>query len=143
MSPHADPYHHKRVWWKEATFYQIYPASFKDSNSDGWGDIPGILQKIDYIASLGVDVVWLSPHYDSPQIDMGYDISNYEDVYAPYGTVQDVQKLIDACHKNDMKIILDLVVNHTSDQHAWFKESRSSKTNPKRDWYFWQPAIYD
>jgi oligo-1,6-glucosidase len=143
MSPHADPYHHKRVWWKEATFYQIYPASFKDSNSDGWGDIPGILQKIDYIASLGVDVVWLSPHYDSPQIDMGYDISDYENVYAPYGTVKDVGNLIDACHKNDMKIILDLVVNHTSDQHVWFRESRSSKTNPKRDWYFWQPAQYD
>jgi oligo-1,6-glucosidase len=143
MSPHADPYHHKRVWWKEATFYQIYPASFRDSNSDGWGDIPGILQKIDYIASLGVDVVWLSPHYDSPQIDMGYDISDYENVYAPYGTVKDVENLINACHKNDMKIILDLVVNHTSDQHVWFKESRSSKTNPKRDWYFWQPAQYD
>jgi oligo-1,6-glucosidase len=143
MSPHADPYHHKRVWWKEATFYQIYPASFKDSNSDGWGDIPGILQKMDYIASLGVDVVWLSPHYDSPQIDMGYDISDYQNVYAPYGTVEDVEKLIDACHKNDMKIILDLVVNHTSDQHGWFKESKSSKTNPKRDWYFWQPARYD
>jgi oligo-1,6-glucosidase len=133
MSPHADPYHHKRVWWKEATFYQIYPASFRDSNSDGWGDIPGILQKIDYIASLGVDVVWLSPHYDSPQIDMGYDISDYENVYAPYGTVKDVENLINACHKSDM----------TSDQHVWFRESRSSKTNPKRDWYFWQPAQYD
>ncbi|KAH7338540.1 alpha-glucosidase-like protein maltase [Pyrenochaeta sp. MPI-SDFR-AT-0127] len=143
MSPHADPLHHKRVWWKEATFYQIYPASFKDSNGDGWGDIPGILQKIKYIASLGVDVVWLSPMFDSPQVDMGYDVSNYEDVYAPYGTVEDVEKLIEACHQNDMKIILDLVINHTSDQHAWFKESRSSKTNPKRDWYFWRPARYD
>jgi oligo-1,6-glucosidase len=143
MSPHADLHHHKRVWWKEATFYQIYPASFNDSNADGWGDIPGILQKIDYIASLGVDAVWLSPHYDSPQIDMGYDISDYENVYPPYGTVEDVENLIDACHKNDMKIILDLVVNHTSDLHAWFKESRSSKTNAKRDWYFWRPARYD
>ncbi|KAJ4994045.1 alpha amylase [Stagonosporopsis vannaccii] len=143
MSPHADPLYHKRVWWKEATFYQIYPASFKDSNGDGWGDIPGVLQKIQYIASLGVDVVWLSPMFDSPQVDMGYDVSNYEDVYAPYGTVQDVENLIAACHKYDMKLILDLVVNHTSDQHAWFKESRSSKNNPKRDWYFWQPARYD
>lgn len=143
MSPHADPLHHKRVWWKEATFYQIYPASFKDSNGDGWGDIPGILQKMNYIASLGVDVVWLSPMFDSPQIDMGYDVSNYEGVYAPYGTVEDVEKLIDACHKHHMKIILDLVINHTSDQHAWFKESRSSKDNPKRDWYFWQPPRYD
>lgn len=131
------------MWWKEATFYQIYPASFKDSNGDGWGDIPGILEKISYIASLGVDAVWLSPMFDSPQVDMGYDVSNYEAVYEPYGTVQDVEKLIEACHKLDMKLILDLVVNHTSDQHAWFKESRSSKDNPKRDWYFWKPARYD
>ncbi|KAF2244455.1 glycoside hydrolase family 13 protein [Trematosphaeria pertusa] len=143
MSPHADPLLHKRVWWKEAAFYQIYPASFKDSNGDGWGDIPGILEKIAYIASLGVDAVWLSPMFDSPQVDMGYDISNYEAVYPPYGTVEDVEKLIEACHANDMKLILDLVVNHTSDQHAWFKESRSSKDNPKRDWYFWRPARYD
>lgn len=143
MSPHANPLQHRRIWWKEATFYQVYPASFKDSNSDGWGDIPGILQKIKYIASLGVDVLWLSPMFDSPQVDMGYDISDYENVYAPYGTVRDVEDLIHACHDNDMKIILDLVVNHTSDQHAWFKESRSSKDNPKRDWYFWRPPRYD
>ncbi|KAH6224939.1 hypothetical protein HBI42_063540 [Parastagonospora nodorum] len=143
MSPHANSLQHRRVWWKEATFYQVYPASFKDSNSDGWGDIPGILQKIKYIASLGVDVLWLSPMFDSPQVDMGYDISDYEKVYAPYGTVKDVEELIQACHESDMKIILDLVVNHTSDQHAWFKESRSSKNNPKRDWYFWRPARYD
>ena len=143
MSPHADPLYHKRVWWKEATFYQIYPASFKDSNGDGWGDIPGVLQKIEYIASLGVDVVWLSPMFESPQVDMGYDVSDYEAVYGPYGTVKDVEDLIATCHKNNMKLILDLVVNHTSDQHAWFKESRSSKDNPKRDWYFWQSARYD
>jgi len=143
MSPHANPATHKRVWWKEATFYQVYPASFKDSNGDGWGDIPGIIEKVPYIASLGVDAVWLSPMFDSPQIDMGYDISNYEAVYPPYGTVEDVEKLIEACHGNDMKLILDLVVNHTSDQHSWFKESRSSKNNPKRDWYFWRPARYD
>lgn len=143
MSPHASNSEHKRVWWKEATFYQIYPASFKDSNSDGWGDIPGILEKIPYIASLGVDAVWLSPMFDSPQVDMGYDISNYEAVYPPYGTVEDVEKLIEACHKSDMKLILDLVVNHTSDQHAWFKESRSSKDHLKRDWYIWKPARYD
>ncbi|KAJ4355032.1 hypothetical protein N0V95_003303 [Ascochyta clinopodiicola] len=143
MSPHADPLYHQRVWWKEVTFYQIYPASFRDSNGDGWGDIPGVLEKIEYIATLGVDVVWLSPMFDSPQVDMGYDVSNYEDVYAPYGTVEDVEDLIASCHKHDMKLILDLVVNHTSDQHAWFKESRSSKDNSKRDWYFWQPARYD
>ena len=143
MSAQNDDPKHSRVWWKEETFYQIYPASFKDSNGDGWGDIPGILQKIDYIASLGVDVVWLSPMFDSPQVDMGYDVSDYEAVYAPYGTVGDVEKLVRACHDNHMKTILDLVVNHLSDQHAWFKESRSSKTNPKRDWYFWQPARYN
>ena len=140
MSSDADSSHHKRVWWKEATFYQIYPASFKDSNGDGWGDIPGILEKIEHIASLGVDVVWLSPMFDSPQVDMGYDVSDYEQVYQPYGTVEDVEKLIKACHENNMKIILDLVVNHTSNQHAWLKASRSSKVNPKRDWYIWQPA---
>lgn len=143
MSPHADPFLHKRVWWKEATFYQVYPASFKDSNGDGWGDIPGLLSKIPYIASLGVDVVWLSPMFESPQVDMGYDISDYEAVDPSYGTVEDVEALVKACHDNDMKLILDLVVNHSSDQHAWFKESRSSKDNPKRDWYFWRPARYD
>ncbi|KAF2007075.1 glycoside hydrolase family 13 protein [Amniculicola lignicola CBS 123094] len=143
MAPHADPFLHNRIWWKEATFYQIYPASFCDSNGDGWGDIPGILSKIAYIASLGVDVVWLSPMFESPQKDMGYDISDYETVYAPYGTVGDVEKLIKACHDHGMKLILDLVVNHTSDQHKWFQESRSSRDNPKRDWYFWRPARYD
>ncbi|KAF2712799.1 glycoside hydrolase family 13 protein [Pleomassaria siparia CBS 279.74] len=143
MSPHTDPLLHTPQWWKESTFYQIYPASFRDSNGDGWGDIPGILEKMPYIASLGVDVVWLSPMFDSPQIDMGYDISDYEAVYPPYGTVQDVEKLVGECHRNEMKLILDLVVNHTSDQHKWFQESRSSKENPKRDWYFWRPARYD
>lgn len=143
MSFPTDPPSHKRTWWKEATFYQIYPASFHDSNHDGWGDIPGLLQKMDYIASLGVDAVWLSPMFDSPQVDMGYDVSDYEAVYAPYGSVGDVEELIRACHERGMKIILDLVVNHTSDQHGWFKESRSSKDNPKRDWYFWRPARYD
>ncbi|KAI5270985.1 alpha-glucosidase [Aureobasidium subglaciale] len=130
-------------WWKEATVYQIYPASFNDSNDDGIGDIPGITQKLGYIQSLGVDVIWVCPMYDSPQIDMGYDISDYEAVYPPYGTVQDMEVLIKEVHSRGMKIILDLVVNHTSDQHAWFKESRSSKTNPKRDWYIWKPAKYD
>ncbi|KAF2111764.1 alpha-glucosidase-like protein maltase [Lophiotrema nucula] len=140
MSPHATNLYHKREWWKEATFYQIYPASFKDSNGDGLGDLPGILSKIPYLASLGVDVVWISPMFDSPQKDMGYDISNYEDVYAPYGTISDMEAIISSCHAHNLKIILDLVVNHTSDQHAWFKESRSSRSNPKRDWYFWEPA---
>ncbi|KAK3494334.1 alpha-glucosidase [Neurospora hispaniola] len=131
-----------RVWWKDGVVYQIYPASFKDSNGDGLGDIPGIISKLDYIQNLGVDIIWVSPMFESPQIDMGYDVSNYEEVYPPYGTVKDMENLIEACHKRGMRLVLDLVVNHTSDQHAWFKESRSSKDNPKRDWYIWKPPRY-
>ena len=132
-----------RRWWKDGVVYQIYPASYKDSNSDGLGDIPGIISKVDYLRDLGIDTVWLSPMYESPQIDMGYDISNFEAVHAPYGTVEDMEALIKSCHDRDMRLILDLVINHTSDKHAWFKESRSSKDNPKRDWYIWRPAKYD
>ncbi|ODV79557.1 glycoside hydrolase family 13 protein [Suhomyces tanzawaensis NRRL Y-17324] len=130
-------------WWKESTVYQIWPASYKDSKGDGVGDIPGIISTLDHIKSLGVDVIWLSPMYDSPQDDMGYDISDYENVYPKYGTVDDMQKLIDETHARGMKLILDLVINHTSTEHKWFKESKSSKTNPKRDWYIWKPARYD
>ncbi|KAH8433360.1 alpha-glucosidase [Aspergillus melleus] len=130
-------------WWKEATVYQVYPASFKDSNGDGWGDIPGVIEKLPYLHSLGVDVVWLSPMYDSPMHDMGYDVSDYEKVLPAYGTVEDVEKLVQACHERGMKLLLDLVINHTSDQHRWFQESRSSKDNEKRDWYFWRPPRYD
>ncbi|KAJ6442295.1 glycoside hydrolase family 13 protein [Purpureocillium lavendulum] len=132
----------EKQWWKQAVVYQIYPASFCDSNGDGVGDLPGITSKLDYIASLGVDVIWICPMYDSPQVDMGYDISNYEDVYRPYGTVQDMETLIKETHARGMRIMLDLVINHTSDQHAWFKESRASKDSPKRDWYIWRPAKY-
>jgi alpha-glucosidase len=132
----------EKLWWKQAVIYQIYPASFCDSNGDGIGDLPGITSKLDYIASLGVDVIWICPMYDSPQVDMGYDISNYEDVYRPYGTVQDMETLITETHARGMRIMLDLVINHTSDQHAWFKESRASKESPKRDWYIWRPAKY-
>ena len=120
--------------------YQIYPASYKDSNGDGWGDIQGIISKIGYLKNLGVDIVWLSPMYESPQFDMGYDISNYEGVHEPYGTVEDMETLIEACHSRGMRLILDLVINHTSHEHEWFKQSRSSKHNPKRDWYIWRPA---
>ena len=123
--------------------YQIYPASFKDSNGDGLGDIPGIVSKIPYIKSLGVNTIWLSPIFASPQHDMGYDISDYRSIHEPYGTVEDVQSLIDQLHSNDMRLLMDLVVNHTSDEHAWFKESRSSKDNAKRDWYFWRDPKYD
>lgn len=132
-----------KKWWKEAVVYQIYPASYCDSNGDGIGDLPGITSKLDYIASLGVNVIWVCPMYDSPQVDMGYDISNYEDVYRPYGTVADMEHLVAETHARGMKIMLDLVINHTSDQHAWFKASRSSKDDPKRDWYHWKPASYN
>ncbi|KAL7940155.1 putative maltase MLT3 [Trichoderma barbatum] len=132
-----------KPWWKSSVVYQIYPASFKDSNGDGVGDIPGIISKLDYIASLGVDVIWICPIYDSPQVDMGYDISNYEDVYAPYGTLEDVERLIQECHARGLRIIMDLVINHTSNLHPWFLESQSSRANAKRDWYIWRPARYD
>jgi oligo-1,6-glucosidase len=134
---------HEQKWWKEAVIYEIYPASFSDSNGDGIGDIPGIISKLDYLRALGINVLHLCPHYQSPQIDMGYDISNYENVHEPYGTVEDVETLINATHAREMKIIFDLVINHSSNLHRWFQESRSSKTNPKRDWYFWRPAKYD
>ncbi|CAG7920301.1 unnamed protein product [Penicillium olsonii] len=133
----------EKSWWKEAVVYQIYPASFLDTNGDGLGDIPGIISKVPYIKSLGVDTIWLSPIFASPQKDMGYDVADYRSIHAPYGTVEDVQTLIDQLHANKMRILMDLVVNHTSDQHAWFKESRSSKSNPKRDWYIWRDPKYD
>jgi oligo-1,6-glucosidase len=133
----------QRPWWKDGTVYQIYPASYKDSNGDGWGDIPGIISKIPYLKDLGVDIVWISPMYESPQFDMGYDISNYESVHPPYGTVEDMEVLIQECHRRGMRLILDLVVNHTSHEHQWFQESKSSRDNPKRDWYIWRPAKYD
>lgn len=132
-----------KPWWKDAIVYQIYPASFFDANGDGIGDIPGITQKLDYIQSLGVDTVWVCPMYDSPQVDMGYDVRDYTAVYEPYGSVQDVETLVADAHGRGMKVLLDLVINHTSDQHRWFKESRASKTNAKRDWYIWRPAQYD
>ncbi|KAF4841726.1 Alpha-glucosidase [Colletotrichum siamense] len=132
-----------RRWWKEQSVYQVYPASFKDSKGTGVGDLRGIISKVDYFKNLGVDIVWLCPIFESPQIDMGYDISNYREIHAPYGTVADVDELKDALHARGMKLVLDLVVNHTSDQHEWFKQSRSSKTNPYRDWYIWRPAKYD
>jgi oligo-1,6-glucosidase len=133
----AEPY------WKSAVFYQVYPASFKDSNNDGWGDLPGLISKLDYLRDLGVDVIWVSPIFESPQNDMGYDVSDYQKIYGPYGSIEDVDNLLREAHHRDMKVILDLVVNHTSVEHAWFKASRSSKTSPKRSWYIWKPARYD
>ena len=130
-------------WWKEAVCYQVWPNSFKDSTGNGHGDIRGVIEKLDYIKDLGIDCIWLSPTYKSPMKDQGYDISDYEDINPNFGNMQDMKDLIAGVHKRGMKIILDLVINHTSDQHAWFKESRSSTDNAKKDWYIWRPPRYD
>jgi oligo-1,6-glucosidase len=129
-----------RRWWKEGVVYQIYPRSFMDSNGDGIGDLAGITGKADYIASLGVDIVWLNPVYRSPNKDNGYDISDYEGVMEEFGTMADLDRLVAAFHERGIRVIMDLVVNHSSDEHPWFRESRSSKDSPKRDWYIWRPA---
>ena len=127
-------------WWKSAVVYQIYPRSFSDANGDGIGDVRGIIERLDYLQQLGVDVLWLSPIYKSPQDDNGYDISDYQDIDPLFGSLADVDELIAGMHARGMKLVMDLVVNHTSDEHPWFVESRSSKDNPKRDWYWWRPA---
>lgn len=127
----------KRNWWKEAVAYQVYPRSFNDSNGDGIGDIPGLIEKLDYLENLGIDVIWLSPMYPSPNDDNGYDISDYKGIMSEFGTMNDFDQLLSNIHQRGMKLILDLVVNHTSDEHPWFIESKSSKTNAKRDWYIW------
>ena len=127
----------KRNWWKEAVAYQVYPRSFNDSNGDGIGDLPGLIEKLDYLENLGIDVIWLSPMYPSPNDDNGYDISDYKGIMSEFGTMNDFDQLLSSIHQRGMKLILDLVVNHTSDEHPWFIESKSSKTNPKRDWYIW------
>ncbi|MCU7196013.1 glycoside hydrolase family 13 protein [Turicibacter sanguinis] len=127
-----------KVWWKEAVAYQIYPRSFMDSNGDGIGDLKGIIQKLDYLKDLGIDVLWISPFYKSPNDDCGYDISDYCDIMDEFGTMADFDLLLSEVHKRGMKLIADLVINHTSDEHPWFIESRSSLDNPKRDWYIWR-----
>ena len=126
-------------WWHSAVVYQIYPRSFSDSNGDGIGDIPGITSRLNHLAELGVDVIWLSPIYQSPQVDNGYDISDYQDVDPLFGTLEDLDELIEQVHARGMKVVMDVVVNHTSDQHPWFQESRQP-SSPKRDWYYWRPA---
>jgi len=132
-----------RTFWKEAVVYQIYPRSYMDSNGDGIGDLRGIISRIDYLQKLGVDVVWLSPVYKSPNDDNGYDISDYEDIMDEFGTLQDWEELLAGLHERGIKLMMDLVINHSSDEHAWFVESRSSKDNPYRDYYIWRPAQPD
>jgi len=128
----------KTPWWKHAVFYEIYPRSFKDSNGDGVGDLNGITSRLDYLARLGVDAVWITPFYPSPQVDFGYDVSDYENVDPQFGTLEDFDRLVKEAHRRRIRVVIDFVLNHTSDQHPFFKESRSSKTNPKRDWYIWR-----
>ena len=130
----------QRDWWKSAVVYQVYPRSFADSDGDGVGDLGGIIERLGHLERLGVDVVWLSPVYRSPMADNGYDISDYEDVDPLFGDLAQLDELIAGLHERGMKLVMDLVVNHTSSAHAWFQESRSSKDNPKRDWYWWRPA---
>ena len=128
----------EKKWWKESVVYQIYPRSFKDSNGDGIGDINGITSKLDYLKELGIDVIWLSPVYKSPNDDNGYDISDYRDIMDEFGTMEDFDKLLNEAHKRNIKILMDLVVNHTSDEHKWFVESRKSRDNKYRDYYIWR-----
>src|SRR5512133_1240058 len=128
----------KRRWWKESVVYQIYPRSFMDSNGDGIGDLRGIIQKLDYLQKLGVDVVWLSPVYKSPNDDNGYDISDYRDIMDEFGTLADWEEMLAGMHARGIKLVMDLVVNHTSDEHPWFVESRKTKDNPYREYYVWR-----
>ncbi len=125
-------------WWNNAVVYQVYPASYQDSNGDGIGDLPGITKRLDYIKKLGVDIVWLSPIYKSPQVDNGYDISDYQAINPDFGNMEDFDKLLKKAHDLGLKIMMDLVVNHTSDAHKWFQESRKGKDNPYRDYYIWR-----
>jgi len=128
----ADP------WWKHAVIYEIYPRSFQDSNGDGMGDLNGITSRLDYLKDLGIDAIWITPFYPSPQIDYGYDIADYKAIDPDYGTMADFDRLVSEAKKRNIRVILDFVINHTSDQNAWFKESRSARNNPKRDWYIWR-----
>ncbi len=131
----------EKTWWKEAVVYQIYPRSFQDSNGDGVGDIPGIIQRLPHLKELGVDVIWLSPVYQSPNDDNGYDISDYQAIQPEYGTMTDAEELFAKAHELGLKVMMDLVVNHTSDEHRWFEESRKSKDNPYRDYYIWKDPV--
>ena len=125
-------------WWHRAVLYQIYPRSFRDSDGDGVGDITGICQRLDHLVELGVDALWLSPVFPSPMADFGYDVADYCDIDPLFGSLADFDALLADAHAHGLKVILDLVANHTSDQHAWFQESRAARTSAKRDWYIWR-----
>ena len=127
-----------KPWYHKTSIYQIYPRSFRDTNGDGIGDLKGIIQKLDYLHELGFETLWISPFFSSPQADTGYDISSYTDIAPEYGSMEDALQLIEGVHQRGMKIVFDMVMNHTSDEHPWFRESRSSQDNPKANWYIWQ-----
>ena len=131
------------LWWQRGIIYQIYPRSFMDSNGDGVGDLPGIVGKLDYLAALGVDAIWLSPIYPSPMADFGYDVADYTGIHPLFGTLADFDTLLAESHARGLKVMLDFVPNHSSDEHPWFIESRSSRDNPKRDWYIWRDPAPD
>jgi alpha-glucosidase len=133
----------KLRWWQTGVIYQVYPRSFQDSDGDGIGDLNGILQRLDYLEWLGIDAIWLSPIFPSPMADFGYDISDYTDIDAAFGSLADFDLLLDAAHRKRLKVILDFVPNHTSDQHPWFLDSRSSRASRKRDWHIWRDAAGD
>jgi alpha-glucosidase len=130
-------------WWRHGVFYQVYPRSFRDSDGDGVGDLRGTIARLPYLKSLGIDAVWLSPIFPSPMADFGYDISDYTGIDPLFGTMEDFDAVVNAAHENGLKLILDLVPNHTSDQHPWFAEARSARDNPKRDWYIWRDPAPD
>ena len=134
---------HDKLWWRHGIFYQIYPRSLQDTNADGVGDIAGVIERLPYLQSLGVDAIWLSPIFPSPMADFGYDIADYTGIDPLFGTMDDFDALVEAAHGRGLKVILDLVPNHTSDQHPWFVESRASRDNPKRDWYIWRDPAPD
>jgi oligo-1,6-glucosidase len=129
-----------RAWWKEGVLYQIYPQSFKDTDGDGFGDFKGVLEKLDYLESLGIKMVWMNPFFESPLVDNGYDVSDYKRILSRYGTMDDFQEMLDGMHERGIKFVLDVVVNHSSNEHEWFKQSSSSRDNPYRDYYHWWPA---
>jgi glycosidase len=130
-----------RKWWKESIIYQIYPRSFQDSNNDGIGDLKGIIKRLDYLQNLGINIIWICPIYQSPNDDNGYDISDYYSIMKEFGTMEDWEDLLKEIHKKEMKLIMDLVLNHTSDEHPWFLKSKESKeNNPYRDYYIWKPG---
>ena len=130
----------RQPWWQTAVFYQIYPRSFADSNGDGIGDLAGIISRLDYLQDLGTGAIWLSPHYPSPLLDCGYDVADYTGVAPEYGTLDDFKRVLDATHQRDIRVVLDMVLNHTSAQHPWFQDARRRPRPPHHDWYVRHPA---